>query len=128
MPLYEYRCATCGELTEVIQRHADPPLTVCPLCGGPLKKLLSAPSFQFKGSGWYVTDYARAGGEKPATKTGGGEGAADSGKASSESAARSDGAAKSDGASQGGGSSQTDGASAPSGKPPTAPAKPAKPD
>ena len=61
MPLYEYQCQTCGELTEVIQRMSDPPLTTCETCGGELVKLLSAPAFQFKGSGWYVTDYAKSG-------------------------------------------------------------------
>ena len=58
MPLYEYECTKCGERTELIQRMADPPLADCPKCGKPVRKLLSAPSFQFKGSGWYVTDYA----------------------------------------------------------------------
>ncbi|MBZ0090592.1 MAG: FmdB family transcriptional regulator, partial [Thermoanaerobaculia bacterium] len=72
MPLYEYLCDSCGQRIEALQRLADPPLEVCPNCEGKLKKLLSAPAFQFKGSGWYVTDYARAGGgsgkggEKPA--------------------------------------------------------------
>lgn len=72
MPLYEYLCDSCGQRIEALQRLADPPLEVCPNCNGKLKKLLSAPAFQFKGSGWYVTDYARAGGgsgkggEKPA--------------------------------------------------------------
>jgi putative FmdB family regulatory protein len=61
MPLYEYECAKCGERTEAIQRSGDPLLTVCPLCGGALRKLLSAPAFQFKGSGFYVTDYGKAG-------------------------------------------------------------------
>lgn len=58
MPIYEYQCESCGERTELIQRFDDPPATHCPRCGGSLRKLLSAPSFQFKGSGWYVTDYA----------------------------------------------------------------------
>jgi putative FmdB family regulatory protein len=64
MPLYEYECATCGERTEAIQRSGDPLLTVCPHCGGALAKLLSAPAFQFKGSGWYVSDYGKSGGKK----------------------------------------------------------------
>lgn len=71
MPLYEYECQACGHRGEELQRFEDPPLTTCPACGGPYKKLISAPAFQFKGSGWYVTDYARkeakgkeAGGEK----------------------------------------------------------------
>lgn len=59
MPLYEYQCKKCHSLTERIQKFSDPPLTVCPHCGGELEQLLSAPAVQFKGSGWYVTDYAR---------------------------------------------------------------------
>jgi len=61
MPLYEYECTKCGERTELLQRFDDEPLKVCPKCGGPVRKLLSAPAVQFKGSGWYVTDYARSG-------------------------------------------------------------------
>lgn len=64
MPLYEYQCQSCGDRTEVIQRMSDAPLTTCDDCGGDLKKLISAPAFQFKGSGWYVTDYADKGGGK----------------------------------------------------------------
>ena len=59
MPIYEYVCGKCGEKTEVIQRMGEAPLKVCPHCGGRLKKAFSAPAIQFKGSGWYVTDYAR---------------------------------------------------------------------
>ena len=59
MPLYEYQCQSCGSHTEVMQRVSDPPLATCDECGGELKKLISAPAFQFKGEGWYVTDYAR---------------------------------------------------------------------
>jgi len=58
MPIYEYQCGECGRRTEAIQRHDEEPLTTCPSCGGPLVKLMSAPAFQFKGTGWYVTDYA----------------------------------------------------------------------
>ncbi len=61
MPLYEYECGRCGKRTEVIQRVGDPPPESCSECGGALRRLLSAPAFQFKGSGWYVTDYARKG-------------------------------------------------------------------
>jgi putative FmdB family regulatory protein len=60
MPIYEYVCGKCGKKTEVIQRVGEAPLRVCPHCGGRLKKAISAPAIQFKGSGWYVTDYARA--------------------------------------------------------------------
>lgn len=59
MPLYEYECSECGHLTEVLQRMSDPPLVQCPKCEGVVRKVLSAPAFQFKGTGWYVTDYAR---------------------------------------------------------------------
>jgi len=58
MPLYEYQCLTCGKRTEVLRRFEDPPLAACPACGGEVKKLISSPAFQFKGTGWYVTDYA----------------------------------------------------------------------
>ena len=61
MPLYEYQCKKCHSLTERIQKFSDPPLTVCPHCGGELEQLISAPAVQFKGSGWYVTDYAKKG-------------------------------------------------------------------
>jgi putative FmdB family regulatory protein len=58
VPLYEYECEDCGRF-EVIRKFSDPPLAACPTCGKPVQKLLSAPAFQFKGTGWYVTDYAR---------------------------------------------------------------------
>ena len=63
MPIYEYQCQKCGHRLETMQRISDPPLTECPECRGALKKLISAPAFQFKGSGWYVTDYAGKKGE-----------------------------------------------------------------
>jgi putative FmdB family regulatory protein len=59
MPLYEYRCTKCGDVFEVIQKLADKPLTVHKKCGGAVERLLSPPALQFKGSGWYITDYAR---------------------------------------------------------------------
>ena len=58
MPLYEYQCAQCHSKIEVIQRVSDPPQTHCPKCGGDMKKVISAPAIQFKGSGFYKTDYA----------------------------------------------------------------------
>jgi putative FmdB family regulatory protein len=61
MPLYEYRCSKCDKKFEVIQKFADEPLTLHPDCGGPVERLLSAPSFQLKGTGWYATDYAKSG-------------------------------------------------------------------
>ena len=65
MPIYEYRCATCGYQKEYLQKVSDPKLTDCPECGKPtFDKLLSAAGFQLKGSGWYVTDF-RNNGAKP---------------------------------------------------------------
>jgi putative FmdB family regulatory protein len=59
LPLYEYQCAKCERRVEKIQKFSDPPLTTCEHCGGKLERLISSPAIQFKGSGWYVTDYAR---------------------------------------------------------------------
>jgi putative FmdB family regulatory protein len=60
VPLYEYECPEDG-VFEQMQKFSDPPVAACPKCGGPVEKLLSAPAIQFKGSGWYITDYARKG-------------------------------------------------------------------
>jgi putative FmdB family regulatory protein len=62
MPLYDYRCHKCGEVFEVRQKFADELLKFHEECGGDLERLISPPAFQFKGTGWYVTDYARGGG------------------------------------------------------------------
>lgn len=59
MPLYEYECESCAHRFERIQKFSDPLVAICPTCGGPVRKLLSSPAIQFKGSGWYITDYAR---------------------------------------------------------------------
>ena len=61
MPLYEYQCEACAHRFEAIQKFSDAPLETCPQCAGAVRKLLSSPAFHFKGSGWYITDYARAG-------------------------------------------------------------------
>ena len=61
MPLYEYQCDACGHRFEVIQKYSDAPVDTCPKCAGVVHKLFSSPAIQFKGSGWYITDYARAG-------------------------------------------------------------------
>ena len=58
MPIYEYQCTECNERHEIIQRISDDPLAHCPKCGGAIKKLFSSPAIQFKGSGFYKTDYA----------------------------------------------------------------------
>jgi putative FmdB family regulatory protein len=59
MPLYEYECKKCGHRFERIQRFSDPMVKKCPECGGKVEQMISAPAVQFKGSGWYVTDYAK---------------------------------------------------------------------
>jgi putative FmdB family regulatory protein len=62
LPLYEYQCDACGHRFEVIQKFSDALIATCVKCGaGPVQKLISSPAIQFKGSGWYITDYARAG-------------------------------------------------------------------
>jgi putative FmdB family regulatory protein len=62
MPLYEYQCEACGRRFEVIQKMSDSPVQVCTICAkGPVRQLLSSPAIQFKGSGWYITDYAKKG-------------------------------------------------------------------
>jgi putative FmdB family regulatory protein len=91
LPLYEYECPEHGRF-ELVRKFSDPPVTKCPQCGKPVQKVLSAPAIQFKGSGWYVTDYAKkSGGESK-----------DGGKA------KTDGAAKSGGDSSAKESSSTD--------------------
>ena len=69
MPLYEYQCDVCAHRFEVIQKFSDSPVDVCPKCGGQVKKLLSSPAIQFKGTGWYITDYARKGDTGGTTST-----------------------------------------------------------
>jgi putative FmdB family regulatory protein len=65
MPLYEYECTKCGHRFEKIQKFSDKPVKKCPECGGRVQQMISAPAVQFKGSGWYVTDYAK----KPGTSS-----------------------------------------------------------
>lgn len=68
MPVYEYRCTSCGERTEAQQHIGDPPLSKCPRCGGALERVVSAPALRFKGSGWYVTDYGKRAGSSATGK------------------------------------------------------------
>jgi putative FmdB family regulatory protein len=96
MPLYEYECKKCKQRFERIQKFSDDPVKKCPQCGGAVEKVISAPAVQFKGSGWYVTDYARkssAGREdgKPSGESSGSEEkGAKSGKETSEGKPKSD--------------------------------------
>ena len=82
MPLYEYLCDNCQQKFEVIQKFSDEPIQVCRHCGGgPVEKQMSAPGIHFKGSGWYITDYAKSGGTVPASDGGKADKAEKSGSA-----------------------------------------------
>lgn len=97
MPLYDYRCHQCGETFEVRQKFADAVLTVHEGCGGSLERLISLPSIQFKGTGWYVTDYGRNG-KTPAASSNG----------KSETKSESNGGTKSESKSEGKAESKTE--------------------
>jgi putative FmdB family regulatory protein len=86
MPLYEYQCEACAHRFERIQKFSDPPIETCPTCGGAVRKLISSPAIQFKGSGWYITDYAKK------SSGDGGKSSGDGGKpaSSSETSATTD--------------------------------------
>jgi putative FmdB family regulatory protein len=101
MPIYEYHCAKCGDF-EVIQKMSDKPLGTCPTCRRKVNKLISSTSFQLKGSGWYITDYARKGGS--------GSGASEKGSKSEDKkndASGSEGSSKADGETASGESSKS---------------------
>src|SRR5215217_7332401 len=106
MPLYEYQCDQCSHRFERIQKFSDPPTETCPSCGGTVRKLLSSPAIQFKGTGWYVTDYARKS-STDSSKTGGSS--TSSGTSESTSTAASDKGAKSSGSAGSSGSSGSSG-------------------
>ena len=86
MPLYEYECKKCGHRFEKIQLFSDPMLKKCPECGGRIEQMISAPAIQFKGSGWYVNDYAK----KPAPSASSGKNGNEGGKADSVKAESSE--------------------------------------
>jgi putative FmdB family regulatory protein len=103
MPLYEYRCDACGSTFEKIRKFSDEPLTVCDKCGkGPVQKLISSPAIQFKGTGWYITDYPK----KSTTDSGGTKSSTDKSDKSdkSDTSAKSDTTTKTDSASNTGSS------------------------
>jgi putative FmdB family regulatory protein len=119
MPLYEYECESCGATFEVIQKFSDHSVETCRTCGGKVRRLLSAPAIQFKGTGWYITDYARKGAGGPEKEKD--KAAADkekAGAASTESGAASDAAsstpASGSDAKSGSSASPTPAASSPS--------------
>ena len=106
MPLYEYECGACGHRFEIIQKFSDGPPDACPKCGkGPLQRLLSSPAIQFKGTGWYVTDYA--------AKGRGGDKSSDASKSETKPAGKSDSAGSSSGDSGGGETKKSDTPAAP---------------
>ncbi|MEP6916650.1 MAG: FmdB family zinc ribbon protein [Acidobacteriota bacterium] len=107
MPLYEYECEQCSNRFELIRKFSDPPLDACPKCGGPVRKLFSSPAIQFKGSGWYITDYAK----KSSTEAGQSGGGSKSSE-KSESGGKSDSDGKS-GSGSADSSSKSDAAPAP---------------
>ena len=97
MPLYEYQCKKCNHRFEKIRKFSDKPIKKCPECGGAVEQVISAPAVQFKGSGWYVTDYAN----KPQSSSPASEGGKDSKKGEkSGEKSKSDGAAKSESSSE----------------------------
>ena len=104
MPLYEFRCESCGHETETIMLFSDPLPTICETCGGPLKKLLSAPAVQFKGSGFYLTDYGRSGSAADSGKK-----AADAGEAKPSGDSKAPGESKPAGESKSSGEGKTSG-------------------
>ena len=100
MPLYEYECKKCHHRFERIQKFSDPHVKKCPKCGGSIEQVISAPAVQFKGSGWYVTDYAKKSSTGSASSSSNGDSSKDS-KAKSEYSAKSESSSKSDSKSEG---------------------------
>jgi putative FmdB family regulatory protein len=120
MPMYEYRCRNCGERTELLQHLDEPRMTVCPRCGGAVDKMASAPALKFKGSGFYVTDYARGGAADQSKELAAKNSAATSGKNASATSSKSASGSSSKGDS--GSSSKSDsGSSKGSEKPASSP-------
>jgi putative FmdB family regulatory protein len=105
MPLYEYKCDRCGDVFEVIQKFSDAPLERHQGCGGAVERLISAAALQFKGSGWYVTDYARSGKSNS------------EGKSESKSESKSEGKSKAESTDKGGDKGGANGTKTESSKP-----------
>ena len=134
MPLHEYECDACGHRFERIQKFSDPPVEVCPKCAGPVHKLISSPAFQFKGTGWYITDYAKkdssghgkGSGESKegGGKDGGGQDAKDSGTSSPDTKSSESKASESKGSENKSGGKAESSSSSSSSDSSSAPAKP----
>lgn len=123
MPIYEYECTKCGHRFELIQKFSDQPKTKCPKCRGAVKKLISSAAIQFKGSGWYVTDYGRGGAagraDDKAKGEAKGEARADAkgdSKSESKPESKSESGTGSTGESKGGSTGESKGGSTGSGK------------
>ena len=115
MPLYEYQCEQCGHRFEVIQKFSDAPLADCPKCSGAVRKLLSSPAIQFKGTGWYITDYARKGANGSTAKDNGSQGDTRAGgEGSGKSESRAQKSTESTGATKSDAGAGTSGTSSPS--------------
>jgi putative FmdB family regulatory protein len=98
MPLYEYECKKCHHRFERIQKFSDPHVKKCPDCGGPVEQVISAPAVQFKGSGWYVTDYAKKSSAASSSNSSNGDSSSKKeGKSKSEETSKSESSQKSDG-------------------------------
>jgi putative FmdB family regulatory protein len=110
MPLYEYECEICGHRFEKIRKFSDPPVEICPKCGGAVRKLIASPAFHLKGSGWYATDYAK----KDSAREGAGDG--ESTNAAGGPAETKDGKDAQDGKSAQDGKTAQDGKNAKDGK------------
>ena len=102
MPLYEYECEACHNRFERIQKFSDPLVDTCPVCGkGPVRKLLSSPAIQFKGSGWYITDYAKKSPSESGSKASTGTSGDKKSDGKSESSSKSDSPSSTTGSSTG---------------------------
>ena len=109
MPLYEYQCDACSHRFERIQKFSDPHIDTCPACGGTVRKLLSSPAFQFKGTGWYVTDYAKKSSSSSDSGKGSSSSSGDSGTDSKSSSSSSSTTGSGGTSGSGGGSGSTSG-------------------
>jgi putative FmdB family regulatory protein len=94
MPLYEYQCKKCHHRFERIQKFSDPHVKKCPDCGGPVEQMVSAPAVQFKGTGWYVTDYPKKSSEGSSSSSNGESGSKKEDKKDSKTEAKSESSTK----------------------------------
>ena len=106
MPLYEYECKKCHHRFEKIQKFSDPHVKKCPECGGPIEQVISAPAVQFKGSGWYVTDYAKKSSASSSSSSNGDSSSKKESKSKSEESSKSESSAKTESAKKTEGSSR----------------------